>query len=205
MHSTGLIRPIECWSAVLLIGCIAVAQSAPVSKLDDSGSISVDGKAVSYTIRHLPVSSFPDLPQPVSAELQSRGCLIPQTYEAHRPENVVRGRLQNASSIDWAVLCSRDGNVSLMIFFGGNAAQPAVLATSPETERLQLDTATGVYGFDWAIDIAGPQRVREAASGERSRPPVTDHDALADSVIDRRTVYHFYANKSWTLLDLPER
>jgi hypothetical protein len=28
-----------------------------------------------------------------------------------------------------------------------------------------------------------------------------DHDALADSVVDQRTVYHFYSNHAWTLLN----
>jgi hypothetical protein len=36
------------------------------------------------------------------------------------------------------------------------------------------------------------------------RPPRLDHDALADSVVDRRTVYHFYAKSVWTLVEMPE-
>jgi hypothetical protein len=31
-----------------------------------------------------------------------------------------------------------------------------------------------------------------------------DHDALADSVIDHRTVYHFYKKNVWTLVEMPE-
>jgi hypothetical protein len=29
------------------------------------------------------------------------------------------------------------------------------------------------------------------------------HDALLDSVIDRKTVYHFYEKSAWTLLEMP--
>jgi hypothetical protein len=36
------------------------------------------------------------------------------------------------------------------------------------------------------------------------RPPSVDHDAVADSVIDRRTIYHFYSGSAWTVLDVPE-
>lgn len=32
------------------------------------------------------------------------------------------------------------------------------------------------------------------------RPPLVDHDAVADSVIDQQTVYHFYSKGAWTLL-----
>jgi hypothetical protein len=37
----------------------------------------------------------------------------------------------------------------------------------------------------------------------RSQALNTDHDALADSTVDQRTVYHFYAKSAWTLVDLP--
>lgn len=188
---------------LLCVGSAALAQSRP---LDVSGKITVNGRDVPYTIRHLPPSSFPALPPAVLAVLDSRGCLIPQTYEAHQPENVVHGSLQRAGSSDWAVLCSVNGNASLLVFFGSSPMQqPSVLASAPETERLSRDTVTGVYGFNWAIDPATPERIREAEDGMQPRPPLPDHDALADSVIDHRTIYHFYANNSWTLLDLPER
>ena len=36
------------------------------------------------------------------------------------------------------------------------------------------------------------------------RPPRLDHDALADSVLDHRTVYHFYSRDKWTLIDMPD-
>jgi len=36
------------------------------------------------------------------------------------------------------------------------------------------------------------------------RLPLLDHDALADSVIERRTVYHFYSKSAWTMLEMPE-
>jgi hypothetical protein len=35
----------------------------------------------------------------------------------------------------------------------------------------------------------------------RHPPPRIDHDALADSVIDERTIYHFYSRSAWTLVD----
>jgi hypothetical protein len=190
---------------LLCMAGFAAAQTTPSPALDNSGSIIVDGKATPYMIRRLPVSSFPDLPQAVRAELESRGCLIPQSYEAHKPENVVRASLEHAGSADWAVLCSVDGTASLMVFFASAPSKPFAVASGPETEHLQRNTVTGAFGFNWAIDPASPQRIHEAATGRRTRPPVLDHDALADSLIDRRTVYHFYANNAWTLLDLPEK
>jgi len=188
---------------LLCLGCFAAAQTEPVPALNVSGHITVGGQSLPYLIRHLPASSFPDLPAAVRAELDSRGCIIPQTYEAHRPENVIHASLERPGTSDWAVLCSLNGTTSLLVFFGSAPTQPFVLASAPETEQLQLNTATGVMGFNWAIDPASPQRIHEAQTGLVPRPPIIDHDALADSTVDRRTIYHFYAKGGWTHLDIP--
>ena len=175
----------------------------PPTQLNESGQIVVDGRSTSYLIRRLPISSFPEIPAAVVDLLNRRGCFIPQTYEAHRPENVVHASLQSAGSSDWAVLCSAKGTVSLLIFFGDTPAQFLVLASASETARLQAHDGTGVLGFNWGIDPASPQQVHEAQSGLEHRPAWLDHDALADSTVDQRTIYHFYAKSAWTLVDLP--
>ncbi len=175
-------------------------QQSPSSPFAEAGHIEVDGHSVPYLIRHLPVNSFPQLPAAVQNELNRRGCLIPQTYEAHGPENVVQASLARRGSRDWAVLCSEHGTASLLVFFAGGAAEPTVLASAPETERLQANAATGVLGFDWGIDAASPQQVHEAQAGMRHRPPLLDHDALADSLIDQKTVYHYYSENAWVVV-----
>jgi hypothetical protein len=179
-------------------------QQPRLAELNESGQIVAAGRSTPYLIRHLPVSSFPDLPAGVQEALNLRGCLIPQTYEAHRPENVVHASLERAGSSDWAVLCSVQGTVSLLVFFGGNAAQPLVLASAPETQRLQAHPSSSALGFNWGIDPASPQRIHEAQVGLAPRPAKLDHDALADSVVDQKTIYHFYAKNAWILLEMPE-
>ncbi|MGA2671792.1 MAG: hypothetical protein ABSE99_01080 [Terracidiphilus sp.] len=182
----------------------AQAQQPPPAQLTESGQIVVDGRSAPYLIRHLPVSSFPDLPAAVAELLNRRGCLIPQTYEAHHPENVVHASLERAGSSDWAVLCSAEGTVSLLVFFTSTPEQFKVLASAPETQRLQTHDPSGVLGFNWGIDPASPERIREAQSGLERRAPRLDHDALADSVVDRRTVFHFYSRSAWALLEMPD-
>jgi hypothetical protein len=186
-------------------------QSKPM-QLTESGQVVVAGRPTPYLIRHLPVSSFPELPAGVAELLNRRGCTIPQTYEAHHPENVVHASLEHAGSSDWAVLCSVEGTVSLLVFFDGGAkegtgqrgGQPVVLATSPEIQRLQAHSGSGVLGFNWGIDPASPQRVYEAQNGLEHRPSRVDHDALSDSVVDHRTIYRFYAKSAWSVLEMPD-
>jgi hypothetical protein len=191
----------------LLSACLPLAaqQLEPaLSHLVETGQTVVAGRSMPYKIRHLPVSSFPSLPAAVQDLLIRRGCLIPQTYEARQPENVVHASLERPGSSDWAVLCSVQGTVSLLVFFTSAPERPSVLASSPETQRLQVHDLTGVLGFNWGIDPASPQRIRDAQIGMDRRPPLLDHDALADSIVDHHTVYHFYLRNAWTLVDMPD-
>jgi hypothetical protein len=175
-----------------------------LAQLTETGHVLANGHSVPYVIHRLPISSYPALPAEIAAQLTDRGCMIPQTYEAHQPENVIHASFQKAGSSDWAVLCAAQGSVALMVYFGSQPDQPIVLATAPETERLQPHDPSGVLGFNWGIDPASPQQVHDAQAGMDHRPPLLDHDALADSVIEHRTTYHFYAHNVWTLLDMPE-
>ena len=206
-------RAIEMLStaALLVLGTAATrGQSTPsttpppLAQLTESGKVVLNGKSAPYVIHRLPVSSFPELPSEIAGRLKERDCMIPQTYEAHRPENVIRASLQRAGSSDWAVLCAAKGAVSLLVFFGSEPAAPMELASAKETDRLQARGAGGTLGFNWGIDRASPEQVREAQSGMEPRPPPLSHDALADSIVEQQTVYHFYAKNTWTVVDMPE-
>lgn len=169
--------------------------------LTERGQVEVSGHQVAYIIRRLPVSSFPQLPHAIAAELEKRGCLIPQTYEAHRPENVVHASLERAGSSDWAVLCSSGGTVKLMVFFASALESPTVLVSEPETARMETHDLTGVMGFAWGIDPASPQRVHEAQSLMEHHQPMLDHDALADSFVEKGTVYHYFSKGGWKVVE----
>ncbi len=174
---------------------------AETQRLVESGQVFVDGQRSAYLIRRLPVSSFPDLPAGVADLLSQRECLVPQTYAAHHPENVVHASLERSGSSDWAVLCSAQGTVSLLVFFGSASGRPIVLSSAPETKRLQRHDSTGVLGFNWAIDPASPDTVHKAQRSMQRKPPPLDHDAVADSVVEHGTVYRVYSQHAWTLVE----
>lgn len=200
------------WCAALTMMAMAGAttmqaaqwNAQPMPPLTEHGQVTVAGKPVAYVIRRLPVVSFPDLPAATAAALSARGCMIPQTYEAHQPENVVRGSLEQPGSQDWAVLCAVKGTVTLLVFFGSSPGTAMEIAKAPETERLQAHDPSGVLGFNWGIDAASPDDVHDAQAGLEPRPAPIGHDALADSVVEHRTIYHFYEKRAWTLLPMPQ-
>ncbi len=207
-----LIRPLpgNCHILIVTVMFVAIAlkplclsgQNAAPSNLLETGQVALAGRTISYRIRNLPVNAFPDLPVPIADALTARGCLIPQTYQARRPENVIHASFERPGSDDWAVLCSAQGQISLLVFFAsGSPAEPAVLARQPATQRLQPHDLTGVLGFNWGIDPASPKQVHEAQAGMSHRPVPPDHDCVADSQIDQRTVFHLFRNGEWEMVD----
>jgi hypothetical protein len=197
-------------AAALLLACClnslalpADGQSDETAPLMQSGQLMQGGRQVSWHIRNLPVSSYPELPPAVAESLTARGCVIPQTYEAKRPENVIHGSLERAGSIDWAALCATNGRVSLLVFFASaSPATPTILAASAETDRLQPHDLTGELGFNWGIDPASPARIHDAQAGMVHRPPQPDHDCVADTTLDHQTIYHLYRNGVWGKVDV---
>ncbi len=198
----------SCAAVVQMAASLMTAQTRwnpqAMPPLTERGQVTVEGKKAPYLIRRLPVVSFPDLPAATAAALNASGCMIPQTYEAHRPENVVQGSLEEAGSHDWAVLCEAKGTVTLLVFFGSAPGIAMELASAPVTERLQAHDPSGVLGFNWGIDAASPEDVHDAQAGLAPRPAPIAHDALADSVVEHRTIYHFYEKRAWTLLPTPQ-
>jgi hypothetical protein len=184
----------------LAASSLACAQQQP---LNVSGQTLIDGRSTPYLIRHLPVSSFPGLPESFALQLNLRSCLIPQTYQAHRPENIIHASFERPGSSDWAALCAVQGTVSLLVFFASNPDSLIVLSVVPETDRLQAHGVSGVLGFNWAIDPASPEQIRQTRQSMVSRLPPIDHDALADSIVDGRIVYRFYLKNLWTTLEMP--
>ncbi|MGA2250871.1 hypothetical protein [Terracidiphilus sp.] len=180
------------------------AQQPLPSSLVTTGHQTLNGIELPFTIHHLPITSFPDLPSPTADALNRRGCLIPQSSEAHHPENVIHGSFERPGSSDWAVLCTdKDGEVSLLVFFGSNQAAPVYSTTAPRQSFLRLLPNQKELGFGRAIDTASPNRVHEAQLSLTPHPPRIDHDAIADSILDGRTAYRYFSNGAWTQLPLP--
>lgn len=197
-------------AAAFLAVCALNSLALPVQgqttrppSLVETGQLSLGGRQVPYRIRNLPVSSYPELPPAVAETLTARGCVIPQTYEAKRPENVIHASLEHPGSSDWAALCASNGRVSLLVFFASAPpGAPAILAASAETDRLQAHDLTGELGFNWGIDPVSPARIHDAQAGMAHRPPQPDHDCLAETTLNRQTIYHLYRDGAWERVDV---
>lgn len=88
------------------------------------------------TVR-LPPKAFPELPSNVRAELERRGCTIPQVPMINGRQNVIKGEFSKPGQTDWAVLCSIDRVSSILIFWNGSNLKPADIEKTADLNHLQ--------------------------------------------------------------------
>src|SRR5277367_1279817 len=130
----------------ILIGTLI---AAPLAVFAQGGEQIVRGHTgdQSYAFRMLPPESFPALPAPIRGDLEKRHCLIPQTYEARTPENVIHGAFHEKGSSDWAALCSQNGTTTLLVYWNSPAPKPAELASQLDTGNADPHNETNVLGY----------------------------------------------------------
>jgi hypothetical protein len=153
---------------------------------------------MAYRIRLLPVSSFSDLPVAMAAELNRRGCMIPQSFEAKEPENVIHGAFRAPGSHDWAALCSVQQTTTLYVFFGGEADSPTALRSQPDAAWLGAEPGSAVAGSAWGIAVRSAAELR--ATPALHRGSAADHDAIDDARLERSLAIHYFEAGRWVIL-----
>jgi len=158
-----------------------------------------EGGLIHYRIRLLPLASFPELPAPVVSELSRRQCMIPQSFEAQQPENVIHGSFHAPGSSDWAALCSSSGATTLYVFFGGQLDAPIALRAQPDDAWLGAEPGSSVFGSSWGIALRPLTELR-ASRAIRHAAPI-DHDAIDDARLEHSLVVHYFQNGKWLILN----
>jgi len=153
-------------------------------------------KADSRTQRLVP-SAFQNLPPAVRAELERRGCTIPQTYLNRTPHNVIRGEFSRAGQIDWAALCSHERVSSIVVFRGGDPKDVAEIAVRPDADFLQTVTADQI-GFSRAISAASPEYIREHHRRYGGpTPPSLPHAGINDAFVGKGSSVWYWHEGRW--------
>jgi hypothetical protein len=186
-----------------LIAAQSESASVPSTEQTETGRVRLpNGIEVTYRIRLLPIASFPSLPAEIAAQLNEKKCMVPQTYQARTPENVIHGALERKGSDDWAVLCSVNGATTLYVFLQSQVAAPIALRRQRDTEWLGSEVL-GAYGSAWGISLRLPAQIPAAKSGafaDRSNP---DHDGIEDADIEKSSATHYFQNGIWIIVESP--
>src|SRR6266850_6604363 len=108
----GICRMIKGGRCAVVI-CVLITSVPPVGAQDQWGE-------ASKAITRLSPAAFPDLPLPVRDDLEKRGCRVPQSAWNPKPHNVISGQFIRPHHIDWAVLCSKNGSSTVLVFVEGS-------------------------------------------------------------------------------------
>jgi len=146
-------------------------------------------------IARLKPSAFPGLPAAVRDELERRGCLIPQTHSAKGPENVISGKFWDGSSGDWAVLCSREGSSSVLVFRNGSPQSVVELDPRDDAAMVQTIGSKRELGYSRRITTAAPDRIRRRKDNRKLGP--FGHDGIEDAFIEKGSVIHYLRDGKW--------
>jgi hypothetical protein len=148
-------------------------------------------------IVRLSPSAFPKLPRDVSRYLAAQGLKIPQSFAVTAPHNVVSGQFRKRGQTDYAVLASRDGVSSILVFWNGSPRHMAKLATIPDRYFLQ-DIGQGKIGFSRRISKVGKKFIQDRYHwyGGPEPPPIT-HEAINDGFVEKASTVRYFNGQKW--------
>jgi hypothetical protein len=132
--------------------------------------------------RYLEPKQLRQVPAPVRADLEARGCRVPMFTKWDGPHNAISGQFLQAGRQDWAVLCASDGKTTILVYPGGaaDAVQPL---RSEESDPRRFLHAVSAFVLS-----------KRALRDQQGELPVQsfDHDAIEDGPIGEpgRVVYH---------------
>lgn len=142
-------------------------------------------------------ASFKQLPPLVVADLEARHCTIPQTFAEREPHNVVSGSFTKRGEVDWAILCSRNGVSTILVYPSGRVKSVHELGTGSDYGYLQVIDGEGTIGFSRKIDRASIDYVK------RRLPPSVpttsiDKDGIEDIFVEKASVIRYLYRRKWT-------
>lgn len=138
-------------------------------------------------------SSFPNIPDAVRKDLQSRKCMIPQAGGYSKAHNIVKGCFIKPEQLDWAVLCSVAG-VSRILIYKGDATEAIEL---PESESPDKSWLQGGVGYSRALGVADAKAIQYYKEAFGGAVPPIDHEGIDEYFVEKASTIHYWYNNAW--------
>jgi hypothetical protein len=162
-------------------------------------------------IRKLQPGDVAGLPPEFVEKLNTRGCAIPQFGEvgrasdtagepaseaAGRPTNVIHGEFARHGQEDWAVLCSKGGSSTIVIFWGKTTACPASLARLEDAHYLKRGKDKKVW-YSRSIRALGKSDLGDRAgiAGLKS----FSHQGIDDRFVGKSSAFFYCSEGKWKI------
>lgn len=152
----------------------------------------------------LPPSAFAQLPRSIVRYLQARGCTMPQYSFKRKPHNVISGAFARQGQRDWAVLCSRHGFSSVLVFWNGRTDAVAELARFPDNIFVQREVGSGKAHHARVISAVNKDYILSHYQGYKGpdvpKPPPIRHQGIDDGYMEKGSTVHYYYRGKWLQL-----
>jgi hypothetical protein len=161
-------------------------------------------------IRKLQPADVAELPPAFVEKLNARGCVIPQFGAVGRagntagagdttaddPTNVIHGEFARHGQEDWAVLCSKGGSSTIVIFWGKTTACPASLARLEDAHYLKRGKDKKVR-YSRSIRALGESDLGDRAgiSGLKS----FSHEGIDDRFVGKSSAFFYCSQGKWKI------
>lgn len=173
----------------LCFGCVQSAQARNQTKND--------------SVIRLQPEAFAELPLEVVHALKTRRCTIPQTPFYTTPHNIIRGYFAQRGQTDWAVLCSRGGVSTILVFWKGTAERVAEIAPSEDRTFLVDTDGDGVIDYSRVLDSVSGEHILQQHKLHKDpgapKPPFT-HQGISDASLGKASTIHYYHRGEWLKL-----
>ena len=151
------------------------------------------------TMRRLAPAEITALPAPARADLERRGCRIPQAFSHARPGNFARGSFLGKEREDWAVLCSIERASRILVYPGGTAQS---VVEVPGSERKDADflqeVGGGKIGFSRTIAAIAPPQAHRRQIDKLGRVVVRmKYVGIEDAFIEKASRVYYINGVKW--------
>jgi hypothetical protein len=151
-------------------------------------------------IRRLTPRRFQQLSAPVARYLRRNRYTVPQLYDNDVPHNVIRGRFDGDRNLDVAVLASRQGYSTILVFWAGQTGRVTKLRRRPDADYLQT-VGDNKIGYSRGISVVGRKYIVDHhASYGGPKPPTIRHDAIDDGFYGKASRVLYYDGRRWLVL-----
>jgi hypothetical protein len=159
-------------------------------------------------VRKLQPADVAELPPAFVEKLNARGCVIPQFGEvgragesgglaaANEATNVIHGEFARHGQDDWAVLCSKGGSSTIVIFWGKPTACPASLARLEDAHYLKRGKDKKVR-YSRAIRALGESDLGDRAGAAGLKP--FKHQGIDDRFVGKSSAFFYCSEGKWKI------
>ena len=160
-------------------------------------------------IRMLQPADIAELPPAFVEKLNARGCGIPQFGEvgragesaggpatANESTNIIHGEFARHGQEDWAVLCSKGGSSTIVIFWGKTTTCPASLARLEDAHYLKRG-ADKKMRYSRSIRALGKSELGDRAGIAGLKD--FSHQGIDDRFVGKSSAFFYCSGGKWKI------